>query len=309
MSEKKATREGYADAILELGQSRPEVVVLEADLGKSTGSIKFKERFPERFFDIGVAEQNMVGTAAGLAASGKICYTGSFAVFAAGRAFEQVRNTVAYGRLNVKLCPSHGGVSVGEDGASHQCSEDVALMRVIPNMIVIVPSDYWEARAAAIAAADIDGPVYIRMGRPALPMIHDKDYVFEVGKAEKLRDGPAATIAANGLLVSASLEAADQLAEEGISVDVLNVHTVKPLDEEAILESVRKTGRIVTAEEAFIAGGLGSAVAELLTAKHPVLQTRIGVRDEFGRSGGVKDLLTHFGLTAEDVAAAVRRLL
>jgi len=306
---KKATREGYGDALLELGKEYENVVVLDADLAKSTQSFKFKEAFPDRFFDCGVAEQNMMGVAAGLAASGMICYTGSFAIFATGRAFEQIRNTIVYSNLNVKICPSHAGITVGEDGASHQTVEDLALMRVIPNLKVIVPADYYEAKAAVKAAAEINGPVFIRIGRPSLPIIYDEDYQFKFGKVFRLREGKDVTICALGIMVSASLEAAELLSKKGIDVEVLNVHTLKPLDEEGILESVKKTGVVVTAEEHSVIGGLGGAVAELLGKKMPLPMEMIGIQDKFGTSGNTSELLDHFKLTQNDIVDAVKLVL
>ncbi len=309
MVEKKATREGYGDALLELGREYSNVVVLDADLAKSTQSYRFKEAFPDRFFDCGVAEQNMMGTAAGLAASGMICYTGSFAIFATGRAFEQIRNTIAYSNLNVKICPTHAGITVGEDGASHQTVEDLALMRVIPNLKVIIPADYYEAKAAAKAAAEIDGPVFIRMGRPKIPTIFDENYEFEFGKVLKLREGKDVTICAVGIMVGVSLEAADELAKEGIGAEVLNIHTLKPLDEKTILESVKKTGSVVTAEEHSIIGGLGGAISELLGKKMPLPIEMVGVKDRFGTSGSIPELLDYFGLSKQDIVVAVKSVL
>lgn len=305
----KSTREGYGDALLELGASNPDVVVLDADLAKSTTSIKFSQAFPERFIECGIAELNMVNIAAGLAASGKICYTGSFAVFISMRAIEAIRNTICYADLNVKLCPSHSGVSVGEDGASHQTVEDLAIVRSIPNLRVVVPADYYEAKAAVIKAAEIEGPFYIRTGRPPLSFVFDDDYRFEFGKALRLREGTDISIFACGLMVKAALEAADILAQEKIFAEVFNVHTLKPLDEEAVLASARKTGRVVTAEEHSIIGGLGGAVAEALAEKNPVPLRRVGIKDSFGVSGSSNELLKHFGLTAEDIVQAAKDLL
>lgn len=301
MTQVRATREGYAQALLELGEEDSHVVVLDSDLSKSTGSVKFGQKFPDRFFNCGVAEQSMMGTAAGLAASGKICYTGSFAVFATGRAFEQIRNTIAYCTLEVKICPSHAGISVGPDGGSHQSIEDIALMRSLPNMKVIVPSDYVEARAAVKAARHIQGPVYIRMGRPKVPDVNGPDYEFKLGRATIMRAGTDVTILAIGIMVHEALEAADALADDGIAAEVINVSTVKPLDEETILASVGKTGRVVTAEEHSIIGGLGGAVAELLSEKAPTPLRRIGIDDLFGLSGTADELKRHFKLTSKDI--------
>ncbi len=306
---KKATREGYGDALLELGKEYQNVVVLDADLAKSTQSYKFKETYPDRFFDCGVAEQSMMGTAAGLAASGMICYTGSFAIFATGRAFEQVRNTIAYSNLNVKICPSHAGITVGEDGASHQTVEDIALMRAIPDLKVIVPADYYEAKAAVKAAAKIDGPIFIRMGRPKIPMIFNENYEFEFGKVLKLREGKDVTICAIGIMVGTGLEAADKLAKEGIEAEVLNIHTIKPLDEEAILKSVKKTGVVVTVEEHSVIGGLGGAIAEILGKRMPSPMEMVGIKDTFGTSGSPAELINYFGLSSKDIVAAVKSVL
>lgn len=309
MADKRATREAYGDALLELGHDYPNLVVLEADLAKSTTTIKFKKEFPERFFDCGVAEQNMMAMAAGLATTGKICYTGSFAMFATGRAFEQIRNTISYPGLNVKLCPTHAGVTVGPDGASHQTIEDIALMRVIPGMTVIVPSDYYEAKKAIKKAAEIEGPVFIRLGRATVPMIFDDTYEFVPGKAVKLREGSDITILATGIMVDSSLKAADQLGQQGVDAEVINVSTIKPLDEETIIKSASKTGRVVVAEEHSIIGGLGSAVTDLLCDRYPVPVAKVGIKDLFGRSGEPAELLKHYGLTDEDISQAVKGLL
>lgn len=309
MAEMKTTRDGCGDALLELGEKYENVVVLDADLAKSTRSIKFKEKFPQRFFDCGVAEQSMMGTAAGLATTGKICYTGSFAVFATGRAFEQVKYTISYSNLDVKICPSHAGITVGADGSSHQSVEDIALMRVIPTMKVIVPADYYEAREAVKTAAEIKGPVFVRLGRTKVPVIYDEDYQFKFGQVVNLREGKSATICACGVMVAVSLEAAEMLDAEGIDVEVLNVHTIKPLDGETILASAKKTGRVVTAEEHSIIGGLGGAVAEFLSEKLPVPMSRVGIKDRYGESGSAQELLKHFGLTAKDIVSAVKSLL
>ncbi|MBE0446745.1 MAG: transketolase family protein [Actinobacteria bacterium] len=309
MAYKRATREAYGDALLELGREYPDLVVLEADLAKSTTTIKFKEEFPDRFFDCGVAEQNMMAMAAGLATTGKVCYTGSFAMFATGRAFEQIRNIVSYPRLNVKICPTHAGITVGADGASHQTLEDIALMRVIPGMMVIVPADYYEAKKAIKKVAEIEGPVFIRLGKAPVPVLFDDTYEFVPGRAVNLREGSNVTICATGIMVDSSLKAADNLAQQGISVEVINISTIKPLDEGAIIGSASKTGRVIVAEEHSIIGGLGSAVAELLSDKYPVPVTRIGINDLFGRSGGPAELLEYYGLTDEDISQAAKSLL
>jgi transketolase len=309
MSIKKATREAYGEALVEMAGVYPNLVVLDADLAKSTTTIKFKKEYPERFFDCGVAEQNMMAMAAGLATTGKICYTGSFAMFATGRAFEQVRNTVAYPSLNVKICPTHAGITVGPDGGSHQTIEDIALMRVIPGMKVIVPADYYEAKSAIKKAAEIDGPVFIRLGRASVPMIFDESYEYELGKAINLKDGSDVTIFATGIMVASSLEAAEELSKNGINAEVVNVSTIKPLDDKTIIESASKTGRVVVAEEHSIIGGLGSAIAELLSEKHPVPIAKVGIKDVFGRSGEPDELLKYYGLTSNDISRAVKGLL
>jgi len=309
MNEKIATREAYGKALVELGRENPDVVVLDADLAKSTKTISFKKHFPERFFDMGVAEQNMIGTAAGLAAAGKIAFASSFAVFAAGRAFEQVRNSVAYPALNVKIGASHAGITVGEDGGSHQSVEDIALMRVLPNMTVFVPADAVETSRVVRAAAEIDGPVYIRLGRMAVPVLHGDDFQFVAGKAVTMRQGRDVTVVACGIMVPAALEAAAALAGEGVEAGVLNVHTVKPLDVEALVAAAKATGAVVTAEEHSIIGGLGSAVAEALGEHYPVPLKRVGIRDVFGESGAPGELLVKYGLTPRDIVAAVKEVL
>lgn len=310
MAEKIATREAYGLALKKLGEKNRDVVVLDADLSKSTKTSEFAKAFPDRFFNMGIAEQNMIGTAAGLAAAGKIPFASSFAIFACGRAFEQVRNSVAYPRLNVKIAASHAGLTVGEDGASHQASEDIALMRAVPNMTVIVPADAVETEAAVMAAAEIDGPVYLRLGRPAVPVIYEREnYQFQVGRAITLREGKDATVIACGIMVSVALEAAAQLAEEGLSVRVVNMHTIKPLDREAVRRAAEETGAVVTAEEHSIIGGLGSAVAEVLVETCPVPMERVGVRDVFGESGTPAELMEKYGLTARHVAEAVRKVV
>lgn len=303
-----ATREAYGRILVELGRKCQEIVVLDGDLSKSTKTIEFAKVFPERFFDMGIAEQNLMGTAAGLALAGKIPCASTFAVFAAGRAFDQIRNTIAYPGLNVKIIATHAGVTVGEDGASHQSIEDIALMRVLPNMSVVVPADAAETAQAVAAAVVHRGPVYIRLGRPAVPVLFNEDYRFRFGKAEILREGPEATICATGILVSQALKAAEQLAGQGIEVTVVNVHTIKPLDVETITALARKTGAVVTAEEHSIYGGLGSAVAEVLAENCPVPLVRVGIRDRFGESGKPFELLDAFGLTAPHITQAVERV-
>ncbi|RJQ51117.1 MAG: transketolase family protein [Actinobacteria bacterium] len=309
MSEKKATREAYGAVLIELAKAGRDVVALDADLASSTTTAKFGAEFPDRFFNVGVAEQNMIGVAAGLAASGKIAYTGSFAVFATGRAFDQIRNTVCYGNLNVKICPTHAGLTVGPDGASHQALEDIALMRSLPNMRVIVPADYYEAAAALRAAADIDGPVFVRLGRAAVPVVYDESRTFELGEADVMAEGGDVTIAACGIMVEVALRARDLLAAGGISAEVINVSSVKPIDAETLVASAAKTGHVVTAEEHTIQGGLGGAIAEVLSEQLPTPMLRVGVRDMFGTSGPADELLIEYGLTPANIAEAARKLL
>ncbi|MGI9952200.1 transketolase family protein [Moorellaceae bacterium AZ2] len=306
---KVATREAYGRALVELGRQDERVVVLDADLSKSTKTEYFAQEFPHRFFNMGIAEQNLMGTAAGLALCGKIPFASTFAVFATGRAFEQVRNSIAYPRLNVKIAASHAGITVGEDGASHQSVEDIALMRALPNMTVIVPADAVETRQAVFAAAQHEGPVYIRLGRMSVPVIYDEDYRFQIGKAHWLRRGRDATILACGYMVALALEAARRLEVAGLSVGVLNVSTVKPLDREAVLAAARESGALVTAEEHSIIGGLGSAVAEVLAEECPVPLRRVGLRDTFGESGAPEDLLQRYGLSVPDIEKSVKEVL
>ncbi len=304
---KIATRDSYGNALVELGKEHENLVVLDADLAAATKTGVFKKAFPERHIDCGIAECNMMGIAAGIATTGKVPFVSSFAMFAAGRAFEQVRNSVGYPHLNVKIGATHAGISVGEDGATHQCNEDIALMRTIPGMTVINPSDDVEAKAAVQAAYEIDGPVYLRFGRLAVPVINDRpDYKFEVGKGVLLREGTDVTIVATGLCVGASLEAAEKLAADGINAEVINIHTIKPLDEEIILNSAKKTGKVVTAEEHSIIGGLGSAVCDCLSAKAPTPVCKIGVNDVYGESGPAVKLLEKYGLDAQGIYAKVK---
>jgi len=305
----RATREAYGATLVELANEGVDVVVVEADLSKSTTTVKLADSFPERFFNVGIAEQNMIDVAAGLAVSGKVAFTGSFAVFAAGRAYDQVRNTVCYSGLDVKLAPTHAGITVGPDGGSHQMVEDLALMRVLPGMRVLVPSDFNSAKGALRAAALTPGPFYVRLGRTGLPEVYDEGFEFEVGKAYVLREGSDVTLAACGVEVHEALKAADLLAVEGVSAEVIDVATVKPIDVETLVASVRKTGRIVTAEEHSVLGGMGSAVSEVLSEVCPVPTRRVGVADVFGTSGEPAELMEHFGLTGNDIAAAARELL
>ena len=299
MSEVKkiATRESYGNALVELGKLHDDVVVLDADLAGATKTGTFKKAFPERHIDVGIAECDLMGIAAGLATTGKVPFASSFAMFAAGRAYEIVRNSIGYPHLNVKIGATHAGISVGEDGATHQCNEDIALMRTIPGMTVIVPADDVEAKAAVFAAYEHDGPVYLRFGRAAVPVINDNpDYKFEIGKGVVLREGTDVTIAATGLCVSGALEAAEKLAADGISAEVINFHTIKPLDKELLVASAKKTGKVVTAEEHSIIGGLGGAVCEALSELAPTPVLRIGVQDVFGESGPAGQLIAKYGL-------------
>ena len=305
MSEVKsiATRESYGNALVELGKEFENLVVLDADLAAATKTGVFKKAFPERHIDCGIAEANMTGVAAGMSTCGFVPFVSTFAMFAAGRSYEQVRNSIGYPHLNVKIGATHAGISVGEDGASHQCNEDIALMRAIPGMVVINPSDDVEARAAVRAAYEYDGPVYLRFGRLAVPVINDRpDYKFEIGKGVTLREGGDCTIVATGLCVSAALTAAETLSEKGIDAQVINIHTIRPLDEELVIAAAKKTGRVFTVEEHSIIGGLGAAVAETLGEKCPTKLTRIGVNDVFGESGPAKELLHKYGLDAEGIA-------
>ena len=309
MSEVKkvATRESYGNALKELGAENPNVLVLDADLAGATKTGVFKKAYPDRFFDCGIAEGNMVGIAAGLATTGKIPFCSTFAMFAAGRAFEQVRNSVGYPHLNVKIAATHAGISVGEDGATHQCNEDIALMRTIPGMVVLNPADDVEARAAVKAAAEYEGPVYLRFGRLAVPVFNDEaNYKFEIGKGILLREGTDLTIVATGLCVNSALEAAEKLAAEGISAEVINIHTIKPLDEEFILKSAKKTGKVVTAEEHSVIGGLGSAVCDVLSEKLPTPVKKIGVYDVFGESGPAVKLLEKYKLDGAGVYEQIK---
>lgn len=304
---KIATRESYGNALAECGAEFPNLVVLDADLAGATKTGVFLKAFPDRHIDCGIAECNMTGIAAGLATCGKIPFISSFAMFAAGRNFEQVRNSIGYPHLNVKIGATHAGITVGEDGATHQCNEDVALMRTIPGMTVIVPSDDVEAKAAVRAAIEMEGPVYLRFGRAAVPVINDKpDYKFEIGKGVLLREGTDVTIIASGITVSSALDAAEMLAADGISAEVINIHTIKPLDEELVLASAKKTGKVVTAEEHTVIGGLGSAVCDCLSEKHPTPVLRIGMQDTFGESGSANALVEKYGLDGKGIYEKVK---
>lgn len=310
MSELIATRDAFGQAIIEFAESNEKVVVLDADLAKATMSCKFKDAYPNRFFDMGIAECDLVGTAAGLSTTGKIPFACTFAVFAAGRAFEQIRNSVAYPHLNVKICGSHGGISVGKDGATHQAVEDLAVMAAVPNMVVLNPGDAVEMRAAVKAMIDYDGPVYIRLGRNPVPVVFDPDtYCFQIGKGIKVSEGKDVTLVATGSLLDIANQAAAKLLAEGIQAEVINIATIKPLDKDLIVESARKTQRVVVLEEGIIVGGLGSAVAHALSEQYPVPMRYIGMDDCFGQSGDPAALMEYYGMTAEETVRKVKELL
>ena len=306
---KIATRESYSKALIELGNNTSNVVVMDADLAGATKTGAFKKAFPERFFNVGIAEANLINTAAGISTMGLVPFVSTFAMFASGRAYEQVRNTVRYPHLNVKICATHGGISVGADGASHQCCEDFGLMRTIPGMTVMCPSDDVEARKMVQAAYEMEGPVYIRFGRSATPVYHDEDFQFEIGKGELLKGGNDVAIIANGILVPEAVKAAQELAAEGIDARVINMATIKPIDKDIVLAAAKECGKIVTVEEHNIIGGLGEAVCALLAEEYPVPVKRIGVNDEFGHSGEAGELLEQFGLCASNIKAQVKALL
>lgn len=306
---KTATREAYGKALVELGEKNEKIIVLDADLAAATKTGMFKKAFPDRFFDTGIAECNMIGIAGGLSTIGFTVFASTFAMFAAGRAFEQVRNTIGYPHLNVKIGATHAGISVGEDGASHQCCEDIALMRTIPGMVIINPADDIEAREAVFAAAEYEGPVYLRFGRLAVPRIYDEGYKFEMGKGVELIDGDDVTIIATGLMVNEALIAQKALAAEGISAKVINIHTIKPIDKEIIINAAKKTGAVVTAEEHSIIGGLGGAVADVLSEEYPVPVLKVGVEDEFGKSGPAVELLHIYRLDAEHIIEKAKKAL
>jgi transketolase len=306
---KRATREAFGATLVDLAAEGVDVVAVEADLSKSTTTATFADAYPERFFNAGIAEQNMINVAAGLAVAGKVAFTGSFAVFATGRAYDQVRNTVCYSELDVKLAPTHSGITVGPDGGSHQMLEDIALMRVLPGMRVLVPADYCAACEAIRVAAATPGPFYIRLGRAAIPAVYDENFRFELGKAYVVREGSDVTLAACGVMVERALAAAALLADQGISAEVIDVATIKPIDAGTIADSAAKTGAVVACEEHSIIGGLGSAVAEVLGERAPVPLARVGVRDVFGTSGDPEELMAHFGLTAHHITEAARDVL
>lgn len=294
-------RQGWADALIELGTKDPRVVVLDADLAKSTLTCQFRDKFPKRFFDMGIAEQNMVNTAGGLSLTGLIPFVTTYGVFVSGRAWEQIRTSVCYGKLNVKFGGAHGGISVGPDGATHQALEEISIMRVLPEMTVLVPADYHETKKAVLASASIDGPVYIRFGRKKTPVVTAKDTPFEVGKAIIMKQGTDLTIIACGTMVASALDTAERLEKEGVSAEVINLHTIKPIDRDAIVSSVRKTGCLVTAEEHQLAGGMGSAVLEVLAEEMPVPVERVGIRDTFGESGTPQELMEKYGITSKEI--------
>lgn len=310
MSDKKiATRESYGAALAQLGEQYDNIIVLDADLSKSTKTEVFKKKFPERFINMGIAEANMMSTAAGLSTCGKIVFASSFAMFAAGRAFEQIRNSICYPCLNVKIGATHAGISVGEDGATHQCLEDIGIMRTLPNMVIINPADDTEARAAVEAAVKHYGPVYLRFGRLGVPVLFGDDYKFEIGKGVQLKDGDDVSICATGLMVGYALEAAELLKADGINARVINIHTIKPIDKEIISKAAYETGAIVTCEEHNIIGGLGSAVSEVVCETVPVPVMRVGTNDVFGKSGKPYELLEYYGLTAENIAENARKAI
>lgn len=307
---KIATRESYGNALKDLAEEFPQLVVLDADLAAATKTGIFRKAYPDRHIDCGIAESNMMGVAAGLSLTGKIPFVSSFAMFAAGRAFEQVRNSIGYPHLNVKIGATHAGISVGEDGASHQCNEDIALMRTIPGMVVMCPADDIEAKAAVRAALEYEGPVYIRFGRAACTVINDKpDYKFEIGKGSIVREGKDVTIVATGIMVDSAIGAAEMLAADGIDAEIINICTIKPIDRDIIINSARKTGKVVTCEEHSVIGGLGSAVCEVLSEECPVKVKRVGMQDVFGESGSAADLIHKYGLDAEGVYKSVKEFI
>lgn len=308
--DKKATRDAYGDGLVALAEKREDLIVLEADLAAATRTGTFRKAYPEKHFNCGIAESNMMGVAAGIATTGKLVFASSFAMFAAGRAFEIVRNSIGYPHLNVKIGATHAGISVGEDGATHQCSEDIALMRAIPGMTVINPADYVEAKAAVLAMAEYEGPTYLRFGRLAVPIFNDENtYKFEVGKGVTMKDGKDITIIATGLMVAEAVEAGNALAEQGIDARIVNIHTIKPIDREIIVKAARETRKIITVEEHSVIGGLGSAVGDVVLEECPVPVIKISLNDVFGESGAAKDLLKKYGLCAENIVAVTKAAL
>ena len=309
MTKFMATRDAYGEALKELGKTNKDIVVLDADLSGSTKTAVFKKEYPDRFFNVGIAEQNLMGTAAGLATTGKIPFASTFAMFATGRAFEIIRNSICYPKLNVKIAATHAGLTVGEDGATHQSVEDLSLMRSIPNMTVLCPADGVEAKKAIIKASQYNGPVYIRLGRSKEPVIFNQDYNFQIGKGVELKAGNNITIIATGIMVSKALEAGKILENHGISARVINISTIKPIDEDIIIKAAKETKKIVTVEEHSIIGGLGSAVAEVLVENYPVPLKRIGVEDKFGESGTAEDVLKKYGLTVENIVEKIKKII
>lgn len=307
LNNKKATRQSYGEAILELGKENKDVVVLDSDLAGATKTNMFAKEIPERFFDMGIAEQDMIATAAGMATCGKIPYASTFAVFATGRAYDQIRNSICYPNLNVKICATHCGITVGEDGATHQMLEDINLMRGLPNMTVISPSDDAEAKWAVKQASQINGPVYIRFGRAATPQIYDENQRFEIGKAIQFGDGTKATVFATGIMVAEALKAKEELAQSGIDIRVIDIHTIKPIDKEIIIKTAKETEKLISIEEHSIIGGLGSAIAEVLVENYPAKLVRMGMKDCFGKSGSATELLKYFGLTSKEIVEEVKR--
>lgn len=306
----KATREGYGDGLCALAEVRPDLIVLDADLSAATKTSIFKKAYPEKHFNCGIAEQNMMGVAAGIASTGKLVFASSFAMFAAGRAFEIIRNSIAYPGLNVKIGATHAGISVGEDGATHQCNEDIALMRALPGMTIINPADYTEAKAAVLAMANYEGPTYLRFGRLAVPIFNNEStYKFELGKGITVKDGKDITIIATGLMVAEAIEAGKALKEQGIDARIINIHTIKPIDRDIIIKAARETGKIVTVEEHSVIGGLGSAVGDVVLEECPVPVIKIGIKDVFSHSGPAKELLKEFGLTADNIVKTVKGVL
>ncbi len=309
MADKMATRQAYGEALVEIGEKNKSLIVMDADLSKSTMTVSFSKAYPDRFFNMGIAEQNMYGVAAGLAASGKTVVASTFAMFATGRAFEIIRNSIGYPHLNVKICATHAGVTVGEDGASHQAIEDIALMRSIPGMVVLNPSDGVSAKKAIEAAIEMDGPCYVRLGRASVPVIYDEDLDFEIGKGITVQDGKDVTVIATGIMVNEAMKAAEQLKAEGISVRVIDIHTIKPIDKDIIIKAAKETKGIVTAEEHSVIGGLGSAVAEVTSKEAPVRIKMVGIQDRFGQSGKPDELMKEYNITADDIVKACKELL
>lgn len=306
LNNKKATRQSYGEALVELGKTNKDVIVLDADLSAATKTGMFAKEFPDRFFDLGIAEQDMIATAAGLSTCNKIPFVSTFAVFATGRAYDQIRNSVCYPNLNVKICATHAGITVGEDGATHQMIEDINLMRGLPNMTVISPSDDMQAKWAVKKASEIDGPVYIRFGRAETPIIYEENTKFEIGKAVRFGDGKDATVFSTGMMVAEALKAKDELKKQGIDIRVIDIHTIKPIDEEIIIQSAIETEKLISIEEHSIIGGLGTAISEVLTDKYPKKLTRLGMKDCFGKSGNWKELLKYFNITSDDIVKAVK---